>query len=75
MVTKLRIRNKYRIELRERDHGPPHVHLTGGGFDVMIQLDTLESLGRWPRGTRREALAWIEENRTKLLEDWKKWHP
>jgi hypothetical protein len=75
MVTRRRIHNKYRIELRERDHGPAHVHLTGGGFDVVIQLDTLASTGKWPRGARAEALAWIRENRHQLLEDWKKWHP
>jgi hypothetical protein len=31
MSTKYRFRDKYRIQLREKDHLPPHVHLTGGG--------------------------------------------
>lgn len=46
MTTKQRFRNnKYRLEVRERDHGPAHVHLVGGGFDVIIDLGSLETDG------------------------------
>jgi len=41
MSTKHRFRDKYRIELRERDHLPPHMHLTGGGVDVVISLESV----------------------------------
>lgn len=75
MTTKQRIRNKYRIELRERDHLPAHVHLAGAGVDVMIFLDSLESVGAWPADVKNEVLAWIEANREDLLKEWKKWHP
>ncbi len=30
MTTKQRFRNKYRLQLREKDHEPMHVHLVGG---------------------------------------------
>jgi hypothetical protein len=47
MTTKQRFRNnKYRLEVRERDHGPAHVHLTGGGFDVIIDLLSLVTDGQ-----------------------------
>ena len=74
MTSKHRFRQKYRIELRERDHEPAHVHLTGGGVDVLIQLETLESEGVCPSDIKAEALEWIEAHKDELMEDWKKWH-
>jgi hypothetical protein len=72
MTSKQRFRNnKYRLELRERDHGPAHVHLTGGGFDVIIYLATFE----WPRGLREEVLAWVSVHHNELMKEWQKWHP
>lgn len=76
MSTLQRFRNnKYRLEVRERDHGPAHVHLVGGGYDVLIDLANLESDGPWPRGLRIEVLAWVEQHRDDLFKEWKKWHP
>ncbi|MGF6669745.1 hypothetical protein ABIA53_003415 [Pseudomonas monsensis] len=42
MTTQYRFRDKYRIQLREKDHPPPHVHLIGGGVEVMLSLETVE---------------------------------
>ena len=76
VTTKQRFRNnKYRLEVRERDHLPMHVHLVGGGFDVLIDLATLQSSGAWPRGLQIEVMAWINANLDELVKDWKKWHP
>ena len=76
MTTKHRFRNgKYRLEVREKDHLPMHVHLTGGEFDVVIDPITLESFGRWPGGLRREVLEWVTEHRDELIREWKKWQP
>jgi len=75
MTTKRRFRNKYRLEIRERDHGPAHCHLVGGSTDVVIDLATLETEGRWPRGLHDEVMAWVEANREELMKEWKKWHP
>jgi hypothetical protein len=75
MSTKHRFRDKYRIELREKDHLPPHVHLTGGGVDVLISLETCEAmLGRAPTVVLKEALAWVRAHQDELLEEWHKWH-
>ena len=30
MTTLQRFRNKYRLQLREKDHEPMHIHLVGG---------------------------------------------
>ena len=74
MTTKARFRNKYRLEIRERDHGPAHCHLVGGSVDVLIELETLRSIGRWPSGLKTEVLAWIEVHIAELWKEWKKWH-
>ncbi len=76
MSTKHRFRDKYRIELREKDHLPPHVHLTGAGVDVQISLETGEvMLGKAPKVVLEEALAWVRANRIALLKEWNLWHP
>ena len=75
MTTHHRFCNKYRIEIRERDHGPPHVHLVGGEVDVVIDLRTLQVEGRCPRSLLAEALAWVTQNQQELMEEWDKWHP
>jgi Domain of unknown function (DUF4160) len=76
MTTKQRFRNgTFRLELRERDHGPPHVHLVGGEFDVLVELGSLKCTGRWPRGLRAEVLEWITQHHDELMEEWQRWHP
>jgi hypothetical protein len=40
MTTKQRFRNKYRLQLREKDHEPMHVHLVGGNINAKIDLST-----------------------------------
>jgi len=74
--TEHRFRDKYRIQLREKDHLPPHVHLTGGGIDVLICLQLIEPMrGHAPAAVLKEALEWIRANREELMEEWKRWHP
>lgn len=76
MSTKYRFRNTYRIQLREKDHPPPHVHLTGGGIDVMVSLETVKVMaGKAPPLIINEALAWVRDHQVQLLEDWKRCYP
>ena len=75
MTTKQRFRNnKYRLEVRERDHGPAHCHLVGGDVDVIIYFDTLATDGAWPRGLRAEVMQWVEVNLADLWKEWLTWH-
>ena len=74
MTTKQRFRSKYRLLLRERDHPPAHLHLFGGGHDVLIDIMTLASVGDWPHGLRDEVLAYIESHRDELMKEWEKWN-
>lgn len=74
MTTIKRFRNKFSLQVRERDHNPPHVHLFGGGFDVMIDLRTFTAAGVWPAGLEEEITAWVIEHQADLMKEWLKWH-
>ncbi len=72
MTTKQRFRNKYRLELRENDHEPMHVHFVGGDINAKIDLRTLNIIaGVIPANLRKEVLAWLQENQTSMIEEWK----
>lgn len=76
MTTKHRFRNKYRLQIREKDHLPMHVHLVGGEVNVKISLTTLAiSEGDCPAGLLEEVLTWVASHRDELIQEWKKWHP
>ena len=76
MTTKPRFRNKYRLQIREKDHLPVHAHLVGGEVNVKIDLVTLAlSEGDCPAGLAEEVLAWVAEHRDELMQERKKWHP
>lgn len=76
MSTKHRFRDKYRIELRGKDHPLPHVHLTGGGVDVLISLETCQvMLGVASKTVLNETPAWVQTHQATLLEEWYPWHP
>ena len=74
MTTKQRFRNKYRLQLREKDHEPMHVHLVGGDVNVKFDLVTLELIaGHLPADLKNEVTAWLRANQTSLMEEWKTW--
>ncbi|SJM94985.1 DUF4160 domain-containing protein [Crenothrix polyspora] len=74
MTTKKRFRNKYRLQLRENDHEPMHVHLVGGNINAKIDLETLEVVaGMIPANLKHEVIPWLVENQADLIEEWKKW--
>lgn len=76
MSTKYRFRDTYRIQLREKDHPPPHVHLTGGGLDVMLSLETVDVMvGKAPPLIIREAQQWVRAHQAQLLEEWQRCYP
>ncbi len=71
-MTKKRFRNKYRLQLREKDHEPMHIHLVGGDINVKFDLVSLELVGgHLPRGLHEEVLAWLKLNQAVLIEEWK----
>ena len=74
MTSKKRFRNKYRLQLREKDHEPMHVHLVGGDVNVKIDLTRLRIVaGRIPIDLKREVMAWLHARQADLIEEWKSW--
>ena len=74
MTTKQRFRNKYRLQLREKDHEPMHVHLVGGDVNAKFDLATLALVaGTVPAGVLTEVSAWLQVNQATLIEEWKSW--
>jgi hypothetical protein len=74
MTSKQRFRNKYRLQLREKDHEPMHIHLVGGDVNVTIDLASLRVVaGRMPADLKREVMAWLRANQAELIEEWKSW--
>ncbi len=74
MTTVQRFRNKYRLQLREKDHEPMHVHLVGGEINAKFDLATLELVaGTLPAGLKAEVTAWLRSHQADLIEEWNKW--
>ena len=67
-------RNKYRLQLREKDHEPKYVQLVGGNVNASIDLETLTVVaGEIPASLKIEVMAWLIHNQAVLMEEWKKW--
>lgn len=74
MTTKERFRNKFRLQLREKDHEPMHVHLVGGEVNAKINLSSLEVVsGSVPRDLWIEVRSWLVEHQDALIKEWKSW--
>ena len=74
MTTKMRFRNKYRLQLREKDHEPMHVHLVGGVVNARIDLASLEVVaGSIPASLHAEVHVWLVAHRQELMKEWKQW--
>ena len=74
MTTKQRFRNKYRLQLREKDHEPMHVHLVGGNINATFDLVSLDVVaGTVPRELLREVKSWLIAHQAELIEEWKQW--
>ncbi len=72
MTTKKRFRNKYRLQLREKDHNPMHAHLVGGEVNATIDLATLAVVaGAIPAALKVEVMDWLKANQADLIKEWK----
>jgi hypothetical protein len=74
-MTTLKRFNKYRIELRENDHAPAHIHIVGADIDAMVNLHTLVIVGKLPKALKTEVLAYVTNNQKELLALWDSIHP
>lgn len=74
MPTLARFAN-FEIAMYFEDHNPPHVHVVGREFEMLVAVRNGAVLaGAAPARTRRTALRWIEDNREALLRKWDDLH-
>jgi hypothetical protein len=53
------------------DHDPPHVHVRGGGYSAVINLDTLQVTRGWIRGRELdEIVAYLGANMQVVRAKW-----
>ena len=72
MTTKQCFRNnKFKLEVRERDHGPA----SAAGSTSASTWPRWKRWADWPRGLRDEVVAWVAVHRDELMEELKRWHP
>ncbi|WP_267426670.1 DUF4160 domain-containing protein [Methylobacterium sp. GC_Met_2] len=49
----------FRIEVRSRDHSPPHFHMIGPDFHALIEICTLQVIrGTYTRRALAEVVDW-----------------
>lgn len=57
------------------DHAPPHFHVVGPDWSVVIEIASLDLVkGRGPRSALAEVVEWVEkaENLALLAAEWKR---
>lgn len=65
-----------KVEMRCRDHLPPHVHiLSSDRREVLVEIETRKVVGNIPLRELAEALAWVADNQAELLTIWRRLHP
>ena len=63
----------FRIDLRSRDHNPPHFHLIGPDFHALVSIRTQEVLeGTYSRKALAEASAWAAGQTDALMAEWRR---
>lgn len=64
-----------RVVVYSRDHLPPHVHVLGPGFEVLVRLDTLEATSKTASlQAQRVAVALVRQNLNLCWERWNENH-
>ena len=57
------------------DHSPPHVHVVlRDGRDCIVEIESLLVVGKLAAREVRDALKWIESERSFLLSEWQRYN-
>ncbi len=58
------------------DHPPPHVHVVlRDGRNCIVEIESLLVIGKLAGREIRDALNWIEHEKTFLLNEWQRYNP
>lgn len=62
----------FSVRTNEQNHTLPHVHAQYGDYYISIGIDTGNVLaGNLPKKNQKIAIAWVLNNKDKLLNDWR----
>lgn len=63
----------FKMEVRSRDHNPPHFHMIGPDFHALIDIRTLQVIeGTYTRRALAEARAWAAGETETLMAEWRR---
>ncbi len=54
------------------DHNPPHFHAKYGKYEILVSLKGEILEGKFPAKAQNFVLRWLEINKEKLKENWKR---
>lgn len=58
------------IRMYYRDHAPPHFHATIGEHEILVEIDSGEVAGRFPKSALVSVLEWHGLRLAELQENW-----
>ena len=63
----------FKIEVRSRDHNPPHFHMSGPDFHALIDIRRLQVIeGTYTGSALAEARAWAAGETQSLMAEWRR---
>ena len=63
----------FRVEIRSRDHNPPHFHVINADFHALIRIADLQiARGMIDRRAYAEVLVWAAANTETLMAEWRR---
>jgi len=75
-MTTLERRSNWKLSVYGREHGMPHVHVTGPNFRASVAIATGTILvGQLPAKVLQEVQDWLAIHRTNVLESWRIHNP
>ena len=75
-MTTLHRSGNWKVEVFGREHGIPHVHVTGPEFRATVGIASGDIIaGRLPSMTLKEARRWLEHNLELAMTTWKERNP
>ncbi|WP_082531804.1 DUF4160 domain-containing protein [Methylobacterium sp. Leaf469] len=63
----------FRLEVRSREHNPPHFHILGPDHHALVDIQTLQVIeGTCSRKMLAETVAWAADKTEALMTEWRR---
>jgi len=75
-MTTLTRGSNWKLSVFGREHGLPHVHVTGAGFRAVLAIATGDLLvGRLPVEVLADARQWLAQHQDESQQQWQRLNP